>query len=122
MLQWGSEELTKRAEDCILDRAALTEGLAQLRIVVENLGMPPRLHQFHYCINGDHPEMPGAEVVFCEYADEPNRTLVSGPRDSPCVAPVGMVLTSTVLPLQSPTPTRFLRIRECRTEPLPCEG
>jgi hypothetical protein len=66
VLQWGSEELTKRAEDCILDRAALTEGLAQLRIVVENLGMPARLHQFHYCVNGDHPEMPGAEVVFCE--------------------------------------------------------
>jgi len=66
VLQWGSEELAKEAEDRISDEAALTEGLAQLRIVVENLGIAPRLHQFHYCINGDHPEMAGAEVLFCE--------------------------------------------------------
>lgn len=66
VLRWGSDEITRVEEERLLVQAALTDGLAQLPAVIKELDIAPRRQQFRSCINGDHPEVPGAEVVFCE--------------------------------------------------------
>lgn len=65
-LQWGADFLACSAIERESETAFAADAVPELMSAVQSLNIAPSLHQFHYCIAGAHPQIPGGRVQFCE--------------------------------------------------------
>ena len=64
--QWGADFLACSAIERESETAFAADAVPGTDERVQSLNIAPSLHQFHYCIAGAHPQIPGGRVQFCE--------------------------------------------------------
>lgn len=66
VLLWGAEFLVQEAEERRADEASMAAAIPKLMTAVQDLNIPASPQQFYYCIPGQHLDLPGGSVQFCE--------------------------------------------------------